>query len=89
MEKISRSIGMGMVLGAALFFVPGIFAFVLAAMVFGIALIAVFRRPKREFFRNKFSDYGHGYQKMVPIDNQWYRPGVAQKGLVRDIDIND
>jgi len=89
MEKIFRSIGMGIVLGAALFFVPGIFAFVMAAMVFGIALIVIFRQRKREFFRNRLADYGNGYQKIVPIDNQWYRPGVAQKGLVRDIDIND
>ncbi|HWW38482.1 hypothetical protein, partial [Pedobacter sp.] len=63
--------------------------FVMAAMVFGIALIVIFRQRKREFFRNRLADYGNGYQKIVPIDNQWYRPGVAQKGLVRDIDIND
>ena len=88
MYKIFRTIGLGIALGAALFFVPGIFTFVLAAMVFGIALILIFRSKRRRRFMHRFADFDYRDQQIIPIDNQWYRPAVSGNSPGRDININ-
>jgi hypothetical protein len=88
MEKIFRSIGFGIVLGAVLFFAPGVFAFVLTAMIIGITLILIFKGHKRRHFMHRFHHYRNHYQQVVPIDNQWYRPAVQGNGPVKDINVN-
>jgi len=87
MRKILKTIGFGIVLGAAAFFIPFVFKFILAAMLLGLVLRAfVFR--KRHHFHNRFNGFENHYNPIVPIDNQWYRPTVQGNGAVNNININ-
>lgn len=89
MEKIFRAIGTGIVIGAVLFFAPGISAFVLGAMIFGISLMVIFRTPRERYFRQRFYERYADDRRVISIDNRWYRSNIESKGLIRDININE
>ena len=84
MKKILKTIGFGIVLGTAAFFIPFAFKFILAVMLLGLILRAfAFRR--RHHFHNRFEQH---YNPIVPIDNQWYRPTVQGNGIENNINVN-
>ncbi|MEH3113142.1 hypothetical protein [Pedobacter terrae] len=88
MIKILKTIGFGMVLGAVAFFIPFVFKFILAIALIGLTL-RIFTGSRRRYFYNRYNDFGNHYNPIVPINNQWYRPGVQGSGIVNRININD
>jgi len=87
MKKILKTIGFGIVLGAAAFFIPFVFKFIFALMLIGL-MFRVFIGRKYHRFHNRFNGFGHHYNPIVPIDNQWYRPNVQGNGTVNNINVN-
>jgi len=88
MKKILKAIGFGIVLGAALFFVPFIFKFILIAMLIGM-VFRVFAYNRRRHFAQRFNGYYHNpFEQITPIDGQWYRPNVQGNGIANSINVN-
>jgi len=88
MKKILKTIVFGMVLGAAAFFIPFVFKFILAIVMIGL-LFRIFTGRQRHYFHSRFNGFENHYSPIVPIDNQWYRPNVQSNGTVNHININD
>ena len=88
MKQILKSIGFGIVLGAAAFFIPIIFKFIFAAMLIALVFRIMFSHRRRRHFLNKFEEFGNYYPPIVPIDNQWYKPSVQGNGQIQNINVN-
>ena len=87
MKQILKTIAFGIVLGAAVFFMPFIFKFILAVMAIGFIFKMIFRSRRRPFI-NGFHGFDSNYSPIVPIDNQWYKPNIQGNELVNHININ-
>ena len=87
MKQIFKAIAFGILLGAAVFFVPFIFKFILGLMVIGLFLKMIFGRRRRHF-ANRFQEFNSNYSPIVPIDNQWYKPTIQGNGPTNHININ-
>ncbi|KQM78303.1 hypothetical protein ASE74_14815 [Pedobacter sp. Leaf216] len=87
MKKILKTIGFGIVIGAAAFFIPFVFKFIFAAMLIGLIFRVIIGR-RRHHFHHRFNGFEQYYNPIVPIDNQWYRPNVQGNGTVNNINVN-
>jgi hypothetical protein len=87
MKKILKTIGFGIVLGTAAFFIPFVFKFIFAVMLIGLIFRGFIGR-RRYHFHNRFNGFENHYNPIVPIDNQWYRPNVQGNGTVNNINVN-
>jgi hypothetical protein len=87
MKKILKAIGFGIVLGAAAFFIPFIFKFILAIMLIGF-IFKAFTLRRRQYFHSRFNGFENNFNPIVPIDNQWYKPTVQSNGTVNNINVN-
>lgn len=88
MKKIFKAIGFGIVLGAALFFIPFVFKFILIAAIIGM-VFKMMIRGRRSHFAKRFEGYYPNYfQQIIPIDGQWYKPGVKSNGITNHVNIN-
>ncbi|RZL22820.1 MAG: hypothetical protein EOO96_23785 [Pedobacter sp.] len=83
-----KSIGFGIVLGAAAFFIPFLFKFIFAVLLIGLVFRLIFKRRIYRHFTNKYERFGHYYSPIVPIDNQWYKPAIQGNGTVHNVNIN-
>ncbi|QNN41878.1 hypothetical protein [Pedobacter roseus] len=87
MKKILKAIGFGIVLGAAAFFIPFVFKFILAFVLIGF-MFRVFAGRRRHYFHNRYNGFENHFNPIVPIDNQWYKPNVQSNGTVNNINVN-
>lgn len=87
MKKILKAIGFGMILGAAAFFIPFVFKFILAAVLIGF-IFRAFAGRRRYYFHSRYNGFENHFNPIVPIDNQWYRPTVQSNGTVNNINVN-
>jgi hypothetical protein len=87
MKKILKTIGFGIVIGAAAFFIPFVVKFIFAVMLIGL-MFRVFIGRRHYRFHNRFNGFENHYNPIVPIDNQWYRPTVQGNGTVNNINVN-
>ena len=87
MKKILKAIGFGIILGAAMFFVPFIFKFILIVMIIGM-IFRMFANNRRRHFAQRFEEYSNNFGQIIPIDGQWYKPNVKQNGVENNININ-
>lgn len=88
MKKILKAIGFGIVLGAAVFFVPFIFKFILIVMLIGM-VFRMFAYKRRRYFNQRFGGYyPHHFEPITPIDGQWYRPDIQGNGITNSINVN-
>nr|WP_199156713.1 hypothetical protein [Pedobacter sp. ASV2] len=88
MKKIFKAIGFGIVLGAALFFIPFVFKFILIAAVIGMVFKMMFRGRRSHFAQRFEGYYPNHFQKITPIDGQWYKPEVQSNGITNHVNIN-
>ncbi|MGN7987225.1 hypothetical protein ACTJKC_07795 [Pedobacter sp. 22226] len=87
MKKILKAIGFGMIFGAAAFFIPYVFKFILAAVLIGF-IFRAFAGRRRYYFHSRYNGFENHFNPIVPIDNQWYRPTVQSNGTVNNINVN-
>ncbi len=87
MKKILKAIGFGIVLGAAAFFIPFVFKFILAFVLIGF-MFRAFAFRRRHYFHNRYNGFENHFNPIVPIDNQWYKPTVQSNGTVNNINVN-
>ncbi|WP_316802297.1 hypothetical protein [Pedobacter nototheniae] len=88
MKKIFKAIGFGIVLGAALFFIPFIFKFILIAALLGMVFRIIARNRRRHFMHHFDAYYPNQFQRITPIDGQWYKPAVQSNATINHININ-
>jgi len=87
MKKILKTIGFGIVLGAAAFFIPFVFKFILAFVLIGL-IFRAFASRRRHYFHSRYNGFENNYSPIVPIDNQWYRPTLEGNETVNNINVN-
>ncbi|MCZ4243081.1 hypothetical protein [Pedobacter punctiformis] len=88
MKKILKAIGFGIVLGAVIFFIPFVFKFILIAAVIGLTIKMVFR-SRRRYFATQFEGYyPNNFQRITPIDGQWYKPEIQGSGITSNVNVN-
>lgn len=85
MKKILKTIAFGIILGTALFFVPFIFKFLLAATAIGLMFKLIGGGRRRRHLMNRFEAFGYHPAEVIPIDNQWYKPTIQSNGPINYI----
>lgn len=84
MKRVLRAVAGGVTLGLAFFVLP-----VLGRVVAGVGLLAASYRllggGRRRLGRRAAARRRYAAKLPLPIDNQWYRPGLAAGGPVHSV----